>query len=165
MTWSCSRIKHWRYLIMEELMHKFGSYGSGKNNIWNTLQLVLALHFKMLSVASSGLVLICNFFEETYFCHLHAYLLACFYEKHLKFLTSYILSQEMMEQVCDLETVQPQDIPIKVCVVFCNIEICYWGSGEKASFLAIIWFTQINSCRPINGWGAVWFVMLLWEWY
>ena len=79
----------------------------------------------MLSVASSGLVLICNFFEETYFCHLHAYLLACFYEKHLKFLTSYILSQEMMEQVCDLETVQPQDIPVKVCVVFCNIEICY----------------------------------------
>ena len=76
----------------------------------------------MLSVALWGLILICNFFEETYICHLHAYLLACFYEKHLKFITSHIyfylddskllkqyhsVSQEMMEHVCDLETVQP----------------------------------------------------------
>ena len=30
---------------------------------------VLALYFKMLPVAPSGLVLICNIFEETYFCH------------------------------------------------------------------------------------------------
>ena len=89
----------------------------------------------MLPVALSGLVLICTFFEETYFCHLHAYLLACFYETHLKFLTSHIyfhldvseqwkqyqsVSEEMMEQVCDLETVQRQEIPVKVCVVFCN---------------------------------------------
>ena len=43
-----------------------------------------------------------------------------------------------MQQVCDLETVQPQVILIKVCVLFCNIEICYRGCGEKASFLAII---------------------------
>ena len=33
---------------------------------------------------------ICNFFEETYFCYLHVYLLACFYEIHLRFLTSLI---------------------------------------------------------------------------
>ena len=107
----------------------------------------------MLSVALSGLVLIRNFFEETYICHLHAYLLACFYEKHLKFLTSHIyfhlddselwkqyqsVSQEMMEQICDLETVKPQEIPIKVCVIFYYIEICYRGCGEKTSFLAII---------------------------
>ena len=44
----------------------------------------------MLSAALSGLILICNFFEGTYFCHLHAYLLACFYEIYLKFLTSHI---------------------------------------------------------------------------
>ena len=88
----------------------------------------------MLSVALSGLALICNFLRR-HFCHLHAYLLACFYEKHLKFLTSHIyfhlddselwkqyrsVSQEMMEQICDLETVKPQEIPIKVCVIFYN---------------------------------------------
>ena len=131
---------------MEELKHNFGPSGSGKNNIWNTLQLIFALHFKELFVALSDLVLICNFFEETYFYHLHAYLLACFYEKHLKCLTSHIyfhldnselwkqyqsVTQEMIEQVCELETVQPQEIPIKVCVVFSNIEICYWRCGEK----------------------------------
>ena len=36
------------------------------------------------------LVLICTFFEEKYFRHLHTYLLACFYEIHPKFLTSHI---------------------------------------------------------------------------
>ena len=107
----------------------------------------------MLSVVLSGLVLIRIFFEETYICHLYAYLLACFYEKHLKSLTSHIyfylddselwkqyhsVSQEMMEQICDLETVKPQEIPIKVCVIFYYIEICYRGCGEKTSFLAII---------------------------
>ena len=100
------------------------------------------------------MVLICNIFEETYFCHLHAHLLACFYEIHLKFLTSQSyfhlddselwkqyqsVSQEMMGQICDLETVEPREIPIKVCVMFYNAEICYRGCGEKkASFLAII---------------------------
>ena len=44
----------------------------------------------MLYVALSGLVLFEIFFEETYFCHLHAYLLACFYEIHLKFILSRI---------------------------------------------------------------------------
>ena len=87
----------------------------------------------MLPVASSGLVLIYNIFEETYFCHLHAYLLVCFYEP---FPASYIyfhlddlelwkqyqfLSQEMMGQICNLETVGVQEIPIKVCVMFYNI--------------------------------------------
>ena len=42
-----------------------------------------------------------------------------------------------MEQVCNLETVQPQEIRIKVYVSFCNIEVCYRGCGEKASFFAI----------------------------
>ena len=44
----------------------------------------------------------------------------------------------MMEQVYDLETVQPQEIPVKICVVFCNIEICFRVCEEKARFLAII---------------------------
>ena len=35
----------------------------------------------------------------------------------------------------DLETVQLQEIPVKVYVVFCNIEICYQSCGEKASIL------------------------------
>ena len=52
---------------------------------------------------------------------------------HLKFLTSHIYSQlddlrtvqvipsqEMMGQICDLETVEPQEILIKVCVMFYN---------------------------------------------
>ena len=96
---------------------------------------MLALYFKMLSVSLSRLVLICNFFEETYFCHLRAYLLAFFYEIHLKLLTSHICfhlddcelckqcqssSQEMMGQMCDLETIEPQEIPIKVGVMFYN---------------------------------------------
>ena len=40
----------------------------------------------------------------------------------------------MIEQICDLETVKPQEIPIKVYVIFYNIEICYRGCGEKTSF-------------------------------
>ena len=74
------------------------------------------------------------------FCHFHAYLLACFYKKHVKFFASRIyfhldnselwkqyqsVNQEMMEQICDLETVKLQEIPIKVCAIFYNIEICY----------------------------------------
>ena len=43
----------------------------------------------------------------------------------------------MMEQICDLETVKPQEIPIKVRVMFIT-EICYQGCEEKTSFLAII---------------------------
>ena len=128
------------------------------------------MHFKMLSVVLSGLVSICNFFEEIYFCHLHDYLLACFYEKHLKFLARHIyfhlddsqlwkqyqsVSQEMMEQICNLETVKPQEIPFKVYVIFYNIEIYYGGCGEKLIFLAIISYTQMYSCRLINDGGAV----------
>ena len=89
----------------------------------------------MLSVALSGLILIFNFFEATYFCYLRAYLLVCFYEIHLKFLISHInfyldncelckqyqsLSQEMMGQIWDLETFEPQENAIKVCVIFYN---------------------------------------------
>ena len=43
-------------------------------------------------VPLSGLVLIRNFFEETSSCHLHAYLLACFYKIYLK-RTSHIYFQ------------------------------------------------------------------------
>ena len=109
----------------------------------------------MLSLVLSGLDLIRIFFEKTYICHLCVYLLACFYEKrfHLKSLTSHIyfylddsklwkqwhsVSQEMMEQICGLEGVKPQEIPGKICVIFYYIEICYRGCGEKTSFLAII---------------------------
>ena len=83
----------------------------------------------MLSVALSGLVLICIFLWR-HFCHLHAYLLASFYKIHLKFLTSHIYlddcdeqyqsSSQKMGQICDLETVEPQEIPFKVCVMFYN---------------------------------------------
>ena len=45
----------------------------------------------------------------------------------------------MMGPICDLQTVKLQEIPVKVCVMFYNIEICYPGCGEKkASFFAIV---------------------------
>ena len=37
----------------------------------------------------------------------------------------------MIGQICDLETVEPQEIPIKACVMFYNTEICYRGCGDK----------------------------------
>ena len=116
--------------------------------IFETLQLILVLYFKMLSVALSGLVLI-RIFLRRHICHLHANLLACFYEKHIKFLTSHIYFHlgnpelwkqyqsvflEMMEHICDLETVKPQEMSIKVCVIYYNIEICYRSCGGKTSF-------------------------------
>ena len=75
----------------------------------------------MLSVALSGLVLICNFLRDIFLpslCLLARLLL----QKHLKFRTSHIyfhldhselwkqyqsVSQEMMEQICNLEKVKP----------------------------------------------------------
>ena len=78
---------------MEELKYKSWPQGSGKNNnIGNIFQLNLPQFFKMLSVALSRLVLICKFFEKTYFCHLRGYLLACFYEEHIKFHISHLFS-------------------------------------------------------------------------
>ena len=80
----------------------------------------------MLPVALLGLALICNFFEEAFLPSL--YVLACL----LKFLTVHIyfhledcelfkqyqsVSQEMMGQIWNLETVEPQEIPIKVSVI------------------------------------------------
>ena len=42
-----------------------------------------------------------------------------------------------MGQICDLETVEAQEISIKVCVMYYNIEICYRGCGKKKGiFLA-----------------------------
>ena len=38
---------------------------------------------------------------------------------------------EMIGHICNLETVQPQEAPIKVCVMFYNIKICYRGRREK----------------------------------
>ena len=116
-----------------------------KNTSINTC---LTLQNVVCSVIRFGFI--CNFFEETNFCHLHAYLLACFSEKHLQFLTFHIrfrlddselwkqyqfVSQEMMELVCDLKTVQRQEIPIKAYVVFYDIEICFRDCGAIASFL------------------------------
>ena len=37
----------------------------------------------------------------------------------------------MIGQIYNLETVEPQEIPIEVCVMFYNTEICYRGCGEK----------------------------------
>ena len=61
------------------------------------------------------------------------------------------VNQEMMEQICDLETVKPQKIPIKVCVIFYNIEICYRGCVEKkkqaCNFIKIEALAQVFSCE------------------
>ena len=69
---SLSRKKHSKWFLnMEELKDKVGlCLGSGKNNnVWKcfTLQLILALCFKMLPSALSGFVLTCNFFREDIF--------------------------------------------------------------------------------------------------
>ena len=61
------------------------------------------------------------------------------------------VSQEMMEQIYDLETVEPQEIPVIACVIFYYIEICYRRCGEKTSFLAIIYYTQMSSCSLGGG--------------
>ena len=50
--------------------------------------------------------------------------------------------------------VKPQEIPIKVCVIFSYKEIYYRGCGEKTSFLAIIYYTQMYRSSLINGGGA-----------
>ena len=104
-----------------------------------TLQLILALYFKMLSVALSGTVLIRNFFEETYSCHLMPtwkltrYILNFLHFKSIfaqtkKWKQYQFVIQEMMDQICRLEIVDPPEIP----------EVCYWGWREKkGSFLAI----------------------------
>ena len=69
---------------------------------------------------------------------------AGFYEIRLKFLIFdlffyfydsklwkqyHSISLEMMRQICNVETDAPQEIPIKVCLTFYNIEICYRGCG------------------------------------
>ena len=41
----------------------------------------------------------------------------------------------MMEQICELETVKSQEIPVKVCVIFYNIEMCYRAAEKKQVFL------------------------------
>ena len=44
-----------------------------------------------------------------------------------------------MGQICDLQRVKLWEIPVKVCEMFHNIEICYSGCGdEKARFSAIV---------------------------
>ena len=95
---------------------KVGLRVAERTIIFEALQLILALHFKMLSVALSGFVFIRIFSEETYICHLYAYLVACFYERHHRYHIYFYLddselwkqyhsvSQEMMEQICDLQT-------------------------------------------------------------
>ena len=51
-----------------------------------------------------------------------------------------------MEQICNLETVKPQEAPIKVCVTFYNIEICYRGYGIKKKIPVIF-----NREEPTRG--------------
>ena len=96
----------------------------------------------MLSVALFGLVLICNFFDQMCFCYLHAYLLLRETSPNCGNSTNQSVSHENMEQICNLERVEVQEIPVRVCVMFDyikNIEICYQNCGEKkATFLAII---------------------------
>ena len=59
---SCSRIKRCKlYLNMEELKHKVG-LRVAKRIIILEAHLTFVLYFKILSVALSGLLLICNFF-------------------------------------------------------------------------------------------------------
>ena len=86
-------------LLKDKALEKIPKYGRteakvslrvAERIIFEALQLIFALYFKMLSVALSGLILIRNFCEETYICHLHACMPACFYEKYLIFLTSHI---------------------------------------------------------------------------
>ena len=56
-------------------------------------------------------------------------------------------------QKCDLETTELIEIPIKVCVMFFNAEIYYWGCGEKkCKFLEMV--TQMYGCTLINGGGV-----------
>ena len=101
----------------------------------------------MLSVALSRLVLICNFFEETCTIFLPTSQLA--FTRSTSNFTTHIyfhlddsarqkqyqyVNQEMMEQTCDLETVKQQEVPIKVCVIFYNVEICCRVCGEKHKF-------------------------------
>ena len=114
---------------MEEQKRKVGL--SVAEKITMKLWLILALYFKVLPVASSGLVLICNIFEETFLPS--SCLLASLLSWDLKLLTSHIyfhlddsklwkqyqsLSQVMMGQICDLETVEPRGIP-------------WWGNTQK----------------------------------
>ena len=132
------------------------SQGSAKNNnIGNciTLKVILAFSFKIQSVSLSGLVLICNFLGETFFpssC-LPATLLL---QDNPKFLKSHIFSLRRLrtvqrifksrddgeDTICGLETVEPQEILIKVCVSFTtHCQISYIKAVQKkASFLATV---------------------------
>ena len=54
----------------------------------------------------------------------------------------------MIGQICDFETVEPHEIPVKVWVMFCSIEICYRGYGEeKQVFLQLF---NIPKCIGVN---------------
>ena len=48
------------------------------------------------------------------------------------------VSEEMMRQLCDLETVEPHEIPIKVCAMFYNKNLLSRMWRKKASFLPIV---------------------------
>ena len=131
---------------------KVGLKVSKKNNIWNILQLILALYFKMLSVALPGLVLICIFFEETFLpclCLLASLLLwetlQISYISHLFSLRQFrtvetIAISKSRDDGADMQYRNNQaarNPDQGLCNIF-NTEICYRGCGEKISFLAII---------------------------
>ena len=107
----------------------------------------------MLSLELSGLVLISNHFEETFFPS--SYRLAKLLLPDTSYIsyTSHLLSlrrtdcelfkqyqsasQEMMGQISDSETAEPQEISIKICIMCYNalLDKLYRGSGDKQVFL------------------------------
>ena len=54
----------------------------------------------------------------------------------------------MMELIYNLETVKPQEIPIKYCVMFYDIEICYRGCGKKKQ--VILELFDISKCIVVG---------------
>ena len=90
-----SRKKHSnRYLNMGELKHKVGlGQGSQTNDniwIWITLQMIIALYFKLLSIALSGLVLILFFYLSRYILPFLLSSSLFLRDAHYEFLTSNI---------------------------------------------------------------------------
>ena len=65
----------------------------------------------------------------------------------------------MMGHTCDLETVEPQELPIKVCVLFCNVlsdELYRNCRGKKLVFLHSFDLNKcIASCRLVDSGMAI----------
>ena len=107
------------------------------------LQIIPALYFKMLSLVLSELVLICNFFEEAYFCYLHAYLPACFYEIHLLFSFRWLRQTIPIFNSRDgrwgryvIQKQSSRKKSLKICVMFYSAlsDYLYRDCGEEKAF-------------------------------